>query len=52
MKFFLANLSANLVALACVLFAGMLAYGGKGGWGWFLLAGVLCLGSVKLGNKD
>lgn len=55
MRFFLANLGVNLVALACVGFAGYLLITDKGGnaWGWFLFVGVLCAGSASLKNtKD
>lgn len=41
MKAILSILAFNLVSLACVLTAGVLADDGKAGWGWFLLVGLL-----------
>jgi hypothetical protein len=44
----------TLAAIACVLAAGLLAYEGKLGWGWFLFAAVW-LGAITategVGNK-
>ena len=47
MKYILANIGVNLVALACVGVAGYLAINDKQGWGWFLFAGMGCAGSVS-----
>lgn len=46
MKYLLANLGINLAALACFIIGGILAFHGKDGWGWFLLIGLMCAGSV------
>jgi len=51
MKFLIANLGANLAALLCIGTAGYLAANDKGGWGWFLLVGLLCAGSVAWKEK-
>jgi len=51
MKFVLANLGINLVALACIGVSGYLAVNGKDGWGWFLFAALLCAGSVSFGTE-
>jgi hypothetical protein len=49
----LAVLFANLGAIACFIFAGLLAYRGKSGWGWFLFVGVLISAtSIEWGDKD
>ena len=50
MKYMLANLGVNLVALACVGAGAYLAVNGKDGWGWFLFVGLLCAGSVTFKN--
>lgn len=50
MKFTLATIAANAVSLACVVIAGYLALNGKTGWGWFLIVGLLCTGSVKMSD--
>jgi hypothetical protein len=55
MKYLLANLSANLVSLACVGAAIYLAAHSKEGWGWFLFVAVITEGCVtyrKTNNKD
>ena len=53
MKYILANIGVNLVALACVGVAGYLAINDKNGWGWFLFAGMGCAGSVSFNRfKD
>ena len=52
MNYILANLGANLVALACVCVGGYLAVNGREGWGWFLFVGLLCAGSVKFTTRD
>jgi hypothetical protein len=38
-------LAINLGSLACVVGAILLALNDKGGWGWFLIAGVVMGGS-------
>lgn len=48
MKYILANLGVNLAALACIGIAAYLAANDKDEWGWFLLVGLLCIGSVSL----
>ena len=43
-----------LVAIACVIFAGRLAFEGKPGWGWFLFAATwlgAIVASEKTGDK-
>lgn len=52
MKYFLANLGVNLVALGCLGTAAYLAIHSKEGWGWFLFVGLLCAGSVSLGKNE
>lgn len=52
MSFAIATIAANLASLACVIFAGLLAYQERPGWGWFLFVGLLCAGSVKFGSKS
>lgn len=52
MKYFLANLGANLVALACIGVAACLAVREKGGWGWFLFVALVCCGSVSFKGSD
>lgn len=52
MKYILANLGVNIVALLCVAIAGCLAIKGSGSWGWFLLAGLLCAGSYTFNKKS
>lgn len=32
----------------CAIFAGMLAWQGKPGWGWFLFVAVLIMCSIKI----
>lgn len=51
MKYILANLGVNLVALACVGFAGYLAINNKEGWGWFLFVGILTAASATFGKQ-
>lgn len=46
MKYFLANIGVNLVALACVSIAGYMAIKGINGWGWFLGIGICAAGTV------
>ena len=52
MKYMLANLGVNLVALACVGVAGYLAVNDKNGWGWFLFIALLCAGSVTFKSDN
>lgn len=52
MKYILANLGVNLVALVCIGAAGYLATNDKNGWGWFLFVGLLCIGSVTFTKSD
>lgn len=47
MKLFLENISLNLFSLACVGFAGYLAFHDKQGWGYFLFVAALCARIVK-----
>lgn len=47
MKFFLANLSINLVSITCIVMAGLLALQDKGGWCWFLLLGLVSTAWIK-----
>lgn len=35
-----------LAPVACFVFAGILCFYGKDGWGWFLIAGVVCTSAV------
>ena len=51
MKWLLANIGINLVALLCVGCAAYLLAHGKEGWGWFLFVGLLCEGTVAF-RKD
>lgn len=37
----------NLIAISCVIIAGVLCYKGQDGWGWFLIAGVITSVSPK-----
>lgn len=46
LKYILANLGVNLVALCCVGVAAYLAVNDKEGWGWFLFVAVIAAGSV------
>jgi hypothetical protein len=53
MKYFLANLGINLVALLCICLSGYLLLHDKGGWGWFLFVGLLCAGTATFkGEKE
>ncbi len=52
MKYFLANLGVNLVALACVGAATYLAAHETDGWGWFLFSALLCAGAVTFTTDD
>lgn len=47
MKYLLSILGVNIVAITCIGFAGYLAANDKNGWGWFLFAGLLCVGSAS-----
>lgn len=47
MKYMLANLGVNAVALMNVGCAAYLAVNDKAGWGWFLFVGLMCAGSVR-----
>lgn len=51
MKYLLANLGVNLVALACLIIAGILAFKGRDGWGWFLFVGLVCASSIEFFPK-
>lgn len=51
MKYLLANLSVNIVALGCIGVAAYLVSNSKDGWGWFLFVGLMCAGSVTMGKK-
>lgn len=48
MKYLLANLGVNLVAIACIAVAGYMAVNNKSGWEWFLAAGLMCAATVSL----
>lgn len=50
MKFMLANLGINLVALACIGVSAYLAIHDKQGWGWFLFVAVICACHVSFGE--
>ena len=52
MKYMLANLGINLVALARVGGAIFLASNHQDGWGWFLFVGLLCAGSINFRKDD
>ena len=52
MRIFLANIAANLVALACVIIAGHLAVHAIPGWGYFLFCGVLCEATVGFKSES
>lgn len=52
MKYLLANLGVNLVAIGCMAAAVYLAVHDKGGWGWFLFVGLLCAGSVSFKSSE
>lgn len=52
MKFALASIVANVPCIACVAIAGHLALRGLGGWGWFLLAGLIICKSIKLKGDE
>lgn len=43
-----------LAGISSVLFisAGILAYQGKDGWGWFLFAGILLIGSLPYKEEE
>lgn len=45
MKPALVGLAANLPSIAFALWAGVLCYDGKEGWGWFLCAAIICVHS-------
>lgn len=47
MKYLLANLGANLLAIVCVCVAGYMAINKINGWGWFLFIGLCCACSVN-----
>ncbi len=47
MNFTIRELAANMVPLACMIVAGLLATSGKPGWGWFLFVGFLCVGAIE-----
>jgi len=48
-----ALLFVNLGAIACFIFAGLLAYHDKSGWGWFLIVGALISAtSIEWSDKD
>lgn len=51
MKYLLANLGVNLVALACVSAAFYLAIHDKSGWGWFLFVALCAACSVSFGSE-
>ncbi|EEJ5470881.1 hypothetical protein AU693_003914 [Salmonella enterica subsp. diarizonae] len=34
--------------IICAIFAGILAFNGKDGWGWFLFVAVLIMCSIKV----
>lgn len=36
-----AHIAGNMAACICFVIAGVLAYKGLSGWGWFLIAGCL-----------
>ena len=44
-------LAANLPAVACVVAAGVLAHGGRDGWGWFLVVAVLFGTATAVGPR-
>ncbi len=53
MKYLLANLGANLVALASIAAAVyLISHGDKEAWGWFVFLAVISSGSVLLGDKS
>ena len=39
----------NAVAICCVIGAGVIAYSGNDGWGWFLFSGMIL---TSYGYKD
>jgi len=51
MKLAFLTVASNLVALACVLFAGKLCLEGKEGWGWFLFIALLTSCWYRTGDK-
>jgi hypothetical protein len=51
-KYILANLGINIVAIICIMIAGWLAFESKDGWGWFLFVGLLCSGWIKIQNDN
>ena len=51
MKDTLILLVSNIVSISCVITAAILAYGGKSGYGWFLLVAVLCVAYLKYDDK-
>lgn len=45
-------LLANIPATVCFITAGVLAYHGSEGWGWFLLVGLMVAHIVKSRKDD
>ncbi|WP_181168647.1 MULTISPECIES: hypothetical protein [unclassified Mesorhizobium] len=43
-----ASLALSIPSAVAFAFAGVLAYRGTEGWGWFLFAGLLAAGSMKV----
>lgn len=39
--------ASNIFSVSCAISAGVLAYRGIDGWGWFLLAGVACYTTLR-----
>jgi hypothetical protein len=52
MKSIVIYLIAESVAIISVVIAGMLAYGDKSGWGWFLVIAVATTVSGYTSKKD
>jgi len=52
MKYLLANLGVNLVALAAVGAALYLIIHDKDHWGWFVFLAFVCAGSVTFGKSS
>lgn len=48
MKTELLVLFGNIASITCAIAAGMLAYSGKDGWGWFLCAACVLCATVEI----
>lgn len=50
MRFAITLIAANVISIASVICAGVMALHDKSGWGWFLLVAVGASTSVKTGH--